>query len=280
MMGEFDQQLLDEFCEGGNELAFARLVNRYSALVYSASYRVLNNHAQAEEVCQDTFFKLLNHSRQITTSLSGWLYQTAVRLSIDKIRSDRSRSAREQSYARDQLTQMHQPVTTWKELESHLDAALDLLPEDQRDLLVEHFLQGVSQRQIAAKHGWSTATTSRYMKCAIEKLREKLNDNHLSVAALPALLGAYSHMVVPPELAMKLGKMALASGYANASIGGVPKVVLLWGSINKFWLVLSLALALAFGWALWKSIDYQSAPQTPASHSIDLFGETVVEPQQ
>ena len=70
-MGEMDRQLLEEFSQCGNELAFARLVNRYSALVYSASYRVLNNHAQAEEVCQETFFKLLNHSRQITTSLSA-----------------------------------------------------------------------------------------------------------------------------------------------------------------------------------------------------------------
>lgn len=278
-MGEIDQQLLDEFYEGGNELAFARLVNRYSALVYSASFRVLNNHAQAEEVCQETFFKLLNHSRQITTSLSGWLYQTAVRLSIDMVRSDRARSRREQQYAHEQTAQSSSIITTWKELEAHLDEALEQLPEDQRDLLVEHFLQGISQREIAAKHGWSTATTSRYIKHAIEKLRETLGQQHLSVAALPALLGAYSHMVVPPELAMSLGKMALASGYAYSAAGmsaGVPKVVLLWGSINKFWLVLSIALAMAFGWALWKSLDYQTPPPAPTSQTIQFFGETDV----
>lgn len=275
-MGEMDQQLLDEFYEAGDELAFARLVNRYSALVYSASYRVLNNHAQAEEVCQDTFFKLLNHSRQITTSLSGWLYQTAVRLSIDMVRSDQARSQRERRYASEQLKQT-QPITTWKELEVHLDEAMDLLPEDQRDLLVEHFLQGISQREIAVKHGWSTASTNRYIKHAIEKLRENLSEKHLSVAALPMLLGDYSHMVVPPELAMKLGKMALASGYSHAAIVGIPKVAFVCGSVNKFWLVLSIALGLAIAWTLWQSIDYKPPTRHSATQSIDLFGETVIQ---
>ena len=144
---------------------------------------------------------------------------------------------------------------------------------------MEHFLQGISQREIAAKNGWSTATTSRYMKHAIEKLREQLNEKHLSIAALPALLGAYSHMIVPPELAMSLGKMALASGYANTAGMGVPKVVLLWGTINKFWLVLSLALAMTLAWALWKSVDYQPAPPRKPQ-TIHLFGETVVAPNE
>jgi RNA polymerase sigma-70 factor (ECF subfamily) len=273
-MGEIDQQLLDEFYEAGDEMAFVRLVNRYSALVYSASYRVLKNHAQAEEVCQETFFKLLNHSRQITTSLSGWLYQTAVRLSIDMVRSDSARRNREQHYAHEQAP--HQQVGTWKELEHHLDEALEQLPEDQRDLLVEHFLQGISQREIALKHGWSTPTTSRYIKAAVEKLREKLHDQHLEVIALPLLLGEYSHMIVPPELAMTLGKMALASGYAHASAGGAIKVAVVYGSFNKFWLVLSIALAIAIGWALWLSIDYQPTPKPASSQVIDLFGETTV----
>ncbi|MFG0248459.1 MAG: RNA polymerase sigma factor [Phycisphaeraceae bacterium JB051] len=266
-MGEMDRQLLDEFSRCGSEIAFARLVNRYSALVYSASYRVLNNHAQAEEVCQETFFKLLNHSRQITTSLSGWLYQTAVRISIDMIRSDRARSNREQNYAHDQF-KASQQVTSWKQLESHLDEALDLLPDDQRDLLVEHFLQGISQRQIAAKHGWSTATTHRHIKHAIEKLREQLSEKHLSVAALPAILGSYSHMVVPPELSMKLGKMALASGYAQATITGVPKIVLLWGSINKVWLILALVTAMTLGILAWRLADRQASPASEAPPAI------------
>ena len=87
-------------------------------------------------------------------------------------------------------------------------------------------------------------------------------------------------MVVPPELSMKLGKMALASGYAQAAIGGVPKIVLLWGSINKFWLILSLALAMAFGVALWRSVDHQPAPRPERSQTINLFGETTTMPGQ
>ena len=272
-MGEADQQLLDDFFESGDELAFARLVNRYSALVYSASYRVLQNHAQAEEVSQETFFKLLNHSKQITTSLSGWLYQTAVRHSIDMVRADQSRKKREQKYAQQQPSQ----ITTWKQLESHLDESLEQLPDDQRDLLVEHFLHGMTQRQIAAKHGWSTASTSRYIKKAIEQLRKKLQAQHLSVGALPLLLSEYSHMIVPPELGMSLGKMALASGYVHAA-AGIPKVALVCGTFNKFWLILSLALAMACGWGLWISIDYQAKPMRNTPQVIDLFGETTVMP--
>jgi hypothetical protein len=84
-------------------------------------------------------------------------------------------------------------------------------------------------------------------------------------------------MVVPPAVSMKLGKMALASGYAQTAVVGVPKIVVLWGSINRVWLILGLALAMALGAITWRLIDHPAASNT-RSQSIDLMGEITTMP--
>ncbi|MFN3337054.1 MAG: RNA polymerase sigma factor, partial [Thermomicrobium sp.] len=41
----------------GDHDAFAELVRRYQRLVYAVSYRLLHDHALAEDVTQDTFVR-------------------------------------------------------------------------------------------------------------------------------------------------------------------------------------------------------------------------------
>src|SRR5205823_9616983 len=74
-----DAQLLRAYAEGGDEAAFAELVNRYINLVWGAGYRVTGDADLARDVAQAAFTELARASKRLSgkASLSGWLYRVA-----------------------------------------------------------------------------------------------------------------------------------------------------------------------------------------------------------
>jgi hypothetical protein len=90
---------------------------------------------------------------------------------------------------------------------------------EQRDVLVQRFLQGESTIQMAAAEGVSQPTISRRVEGALEHLRERLRQKGVGVAA--AVLGtmmAATSQEAPAMVMVELGKMALVtSGTAAAS---------------------------------------------------------------
>ena len=144
-----DQVLLQRFSQTRDERAFAELVRRYAELVYSTCLRVLKDRTRAEDVSQETFLRLMRRPDAVQKSLAGWLHTAATQLSIDSIRSESARRAREVSYA----TEPPQEASTWQEISPYVDESLADLPEMIRGLLVEHFMNGRSQTELAAEEG-------------------------------------------------------------------------------------------------------------------------------
>src|SRR5882724_6687318 len=72
-----DHDLLGTYATTRSELAFAGLVERYVALVYSAALRQLGGDAHlAQDVTQGVFIDLARKAGQLppTTVLAAWLY--------------------------------------------------------------------------------------------------------------------------------------------------------------------------------------------------------------
>src|SRR4051794_8244856 len=177
-----DADLLRRFADGDEE-AFAKIVERYAGLVFCVCNRVLGDRARAEDVAQETFFRLLKSRKSVTQSLGGWLHRAATRLAVDALRSETARRKREAVVAAEAYELSPDPVDdspTWADVSPHVDTALAELSADERDLLVRHFLEGVSQAQIAAERGVSTATLSRRMRDAVAALRLQLSRNGIA----------------------------------------------------------------------------------------------------
>src|SRR6516225_11076310 len=86
-----DMLLLRQFTDTGDPAIFAEIVRRYAGVVYSASHRILNDEARAQDVSQETFFRLMRQPKLVTHSLGGWLHRSATHLAIDAKRSESSR---------------------------------------------------------------------------------------------------------------------------------------------------------------------------------------------
>ena len=216
---EADLDLLQHYAGTGDPEAFAQIVQRYAGLVFHTCLRVLHNRALAEEVSQDTFYRLMQRPGSVNRSLGAWLHKTATRRSLDVLRSNTARLNREREHNQS-LYKTRMDAPSWDVLSPQIDEALNKIAEPNRSMLIDHFLLGKPQRQIAKETQNSTATVSRRIKQGLEDLRKLLGGAGLAVSAgvLAQMLLAQSAKAAPLTIGMQLGKMALISG-PPASLG-------------------------------------------------------------
>lgn len=73
-----DEELIGRF-QKGDENAYAELVNRYKDPLLNFVFRFVNDHDQAEDIVQDTMFKLFTHKHYYKeiAKFSTWIYTIA-----------------------------------------------------------------------------------------------------------------------------------------------------------------------------------------------------------
>jgi len=234
---ESDLSLLRRFTETGDNAIFAEIVRRYAGVVFSASQRILNDEARAQDVAQETFFRLMRQPKLVTHSLGGWLHRSATHLAIDAKRSELARRQREKTYWLNKENEARSAEPKWEDVSPYVDQALIELPEPNRTLLVRHFLQGTPQAELAAEMNTSAATISRKIKAGVEELQKLLKKKGIYVAmiALADFCMRETAKAAPAKMLAELGKMqmvgpvSVAPG-AAAAAGNLP---VLWPSTLK-----------------------------------------------
>ena len=216
-MSESENILLRRFASTGDPEAFSKIVQRHAGLVYGACHRVLSDKDSAADAAQETFLQLLRNARTITGPVPVWLHRVATRKSIDIVRRDSSRRKREARYA----AEIPQRITKWQDLSRYVDEGLDDLDAQTRETLIQHFFQGCTTNDIAAKLGVSQPTVSRRIEAGVAQLRGKLRSRGIIVSAATflALLGENVVQAAPAVVLQELGKIALVGGQAAAATG-------------------------------------------------------------
>jgi len=268
-----DLELLDRFAGRRDAAAFAQIVQRYAGCVYGTGLRVLGDGAAAEDVSQETFFRLMQRPREVKSNLGGWLHRTATHLALDALRSQSARRRREIAYT----GQSEHEASSWAELSPCVDQALTEMPEELRTLLVQHFLMGRTQADLAEESGQSAATISRRIQEGLEELRGRLRMKGLyaAPAALAALLGEVWARQAPAGLMRELGKMTMLCGAGGAASpqASPHRIRSAWRRLGELRLVLFLAAAIAGAIVLYWLITTWawpwSRPQPPEQQPLE-----------
>jgi len=81
-------------CRDGDEGAFEVLYRRYEKPVLSFIYRMTNSTSDAEDLCQETFFKVVRAKKRYRANgkFKTWLFRVALNLCRDRIRRMKFRS--------------------------------------------------------------------------------------------------------------------------------------------------------------------------------------------
>ncbi len=166
----------------GDRSAFDALVRQYHGMVYAVGLARLNHdHDQADELTQEVFLRAWLHLDRLSKPdyFPAWLVQIARNLAADWQRRDRRKSALVQLLAADHPEVLAVPAkdpspreVIAASLESQeLHLSLNQLPADQRELLLLHYGEGLSQSEIARSLGVSPSTVMRRLDNSLNRLR-------------------------------------------------------------------------------------------------------------
>ncbi len=160
----------------GDRDAFAFLVDKYKSMVFTLALRITNDRTEAEEVAQDTFIKAFQSlkSFQGKAKFSSWLYRIVYNTGISHIRKqDRGRVSLDETNVPDALytdSKKNYESLTEAERKKYLEAALNVLEEDERMFVVLYYYEEKELDEIAGIAGITKTNT----KVKLYRARQKM----------------------------------------------------------------------------------------------------------
>ena len=187
-----DESLMEAYRRGEGD-AFEVLVARHSRPLYNYLLRSVHSRARAEELLQEVLLRVVRSRNRYERSakFTTWVYTIARNLCVDESRRARFRDHasldapqrnRREHDGRSLLHTMSAdqvPTDARAEaprLRARLAAAIDRLPDDQREVFLMRQLGGLSFREIGDTVGAPENTVKSRMRYALEKLRQELAD--------------------------------------------------------------------------------------------------------
>jgi len=155
--------------------------------------RRVADEAEAEDIFQDVFYELIEAYRLMKPieQVGAWLYRVARNRIIDGFRKKKAEPYSPEknpdaedgdSLSLEELLPSPDagPEATYARsiLLEELDAALDELPEEQREVFLAHEFEGLSFKEISAETGVSVNTLLSRKHHAVLYLRRRLQSIH------------------------------------------------------------------------------------------------------
>lgn len=187
-----DEDLLHRFHDGDAE-AFAVLLGRYERPLYNFILRSVRRRDRADELLQEAFLKVIQRSAEFKghSKFSTWLYTITRNLCIDHSRkmvfrrhrsldapapragSDPGPTLLDRTAGNDPRVD-RQAISS--DLRERIAAAVEELPDDQREVFLLRQVQGMPFRDIAEVVGVPENTVKSRMRYALERLQRALSE--------------------------------------------------------------------------------------------------------
>lgn len=178
-----ESELMDRIKEG-DEKALAELYRRLSGQIYALARRLTGTPEDAEEVLQDTFFKVFKEARRYRSELGSpraYIYTIARNGALARLRAKRARPQRADAY------DVHDPASPMRAGNPHdpaervaLRGALEELEPQSRQLLMLAFYDGYSHNELAQLTGLPLGTVKSRVRRALLELRRRLEGHEAS----------------------------------------------------------------------------------------------------
>ena len=180
-----DGKSLDELlaaARGGDEDAFAVLVERYRRPVFALAYSYLRDPSDADDVAQEAFARCYMSLGRLEKPdrFPSWLNGIAAHAAVDRLRERASAGAAAEPWRATRRVSVPTPEEKASQAERQellsaaLDASLAELPEDSRRAVLLRFFSDMSYAEIAEFTAVPVSTVRGQLYRATRHLREKL----------------------------------------------------------------------------------------------------------
>ena len=158
------------------EHEFEDRLRESSTLAVRVAYGVLRQRQDAEDVAQEAFARAYRRFAELRdpARFRGWIVRVTWRLAIDRWRSDRRRSAREERAELGPRAASVEELADKSRRAARLWEAIDALPEKLRLVIVLAAIEGHDVKEIAGLLRIPAGTVKSRMFLARKALAEKL----------------------------------------------------------------------------------------------------------
>lgn len=170
-----EDTLLIQQTLAGDEQAFHRLAVKYQSAIYSLILSYVRNPDDAQEIMQDVFLKAYQGLSSLRRSerFRFWLYQLARNQCQDWKRKNQAEfqqltdKTADGAYPADELLILRETL-------AKIMQAIDELPETEKRILKERYLDDSSYAEMQAKHGLSYKALNMRLLRAKQKVRARV----------------------------------------------------------------------------------------------------------
>lgn len=189
---EAEEQRLVQAGQAGDIEAFNQLVHVYEGRVYNLCLRMLGDGDAAADAAQDTFIAAFRHLRRFRGgSFRSWILRIATNTCYDVLRARKRHPTSSLDIAFDlheQTPPFAEPadpgeapddVVVRHELGAAIQQGLDLLPEEQRIVVILCDVQGMPYDEIATITSTNLGTVKSRLSRGRARMRDFLKEREL-----------------------------------------------------------------------------------------------------
>jgi len=190
LTGLTDQQLIQLYTDGNAE-ALSTLVYRYKDKLYTSIYLLVKDKYLAEDFFRDTFFKIIDMLQSGKYNDEGkflaWTMRIAHNLCIDHFRKVKRIPVIKTSDDRNIFDALNfsEPGAAdsiiRSETRSKVTKMIEMLPEDQREVIVMRHYADLSFKEIAALTNCSINTALGRMRYGLLNLRKMMAEKEIAL---------------------------------------------------------------------------------------------------
>jgi len=177
-----DEILFSRF-KRGDQQAFDLLIKRYQGPIFALIIKSVRNHAQAEDLFQDVFFKVIEKRDQFRENVSfrAWLYTITRNTCIDRARKFKRTPPIDSIFKNEERPlevniagheEAPDTAASGAELDTFLSEAMEVLPAEQRETFYLKVKGELTFEEIGETMKCSVNTAKSRMRYALERLRE------------------------------------------------------------------------------------------------------------
>ena len=156
----------------GDKTALEELYHETKSAIYGFSHSITKNPSESEDVLQETYLKIWANAERYTAKGTpmSWILMIAKNLSLMKLREKK----RHQDLEPEEWDmEFHIPDSAGTTEDRHLlEAALNLLTLEEREIILLHAVSGLKHREIAELLDMALATVLSKYHRALKKLRK------------------------------------------------------------------------------------------------------------
>ena len=185
-----DNELIQSF-QGGNTRAFDALIDRYQEKIFNTILFMVKDSYLAEDLIQEIFIKIIDNLKQRKYSEEGkflpWALRIAHNFCVDHFRKVKRtptiRTSDDQDFFEVINHSDHSAdyKMTRKQTHQNIQQLVDLLPEEQREIIVLRHYANLSFKEIATMTNCSINTALGRMRYGLINLRKMMNERGMTM---------------------------------------------------------------------------------------------------